>query len=1232
MKVIVSASSDEAPSGERVLRCLLRKITHARYHLRVGPLERGACGALIADGLASVNRTLTYPQSKLLRAIVMDVQSPLFTRVVLQEAYLKTSSMTADTISMSKCVSSAMEKLFERLEASHGAVLVIRVLSYFTAAKDGISDCELEDILSLDNEVLDEVYVDWEPAVRRVPPIVWLRIQSEISGYIVERIVHETRVFYWSNRQLENAARRRYLSDTARRICSHHVMADYYLGTWSGMRKKPFRYRKRLMDKLKKTSDRGAAVRYVSSQPLAYDALTGIQRLNTRKLSQLPHHLARAERTAELYDLVLFNHNWIRTKILGVSMHDVISDYALVTGDHEVALVAETLKMAQPAVAEDINTLGVEISGCLLPYYDSRSNIRSLIDQCDAAAQTFCPVVPNWQTNTAPGGPLECICSTNVEGGFDDVDTCLVQDSASGSVFLTIKRIGGQHMRVWDVNHSECRAGLILPKDTCVYPTPDGSHINVFVSKGCVQNFRMSSRELVGQIDYEPGQVGNVAVSNKYMAFTYLKMPSPVVLNMEASLRIERFNYHSHAIAISADERHLVCNNDHSIILHSFPLMEHKCVARLQQLPSKIIATRNNTKFYAMLRNKDIISITFHLNQKTGKVQHLVADLEIQDFKLSHAEEMILARASRRIYIKGVTVDSTDVQHCIERMPEGVYVDKLAVYSDAAFSMDDSLVLAARHTYLGVWDSHTAAPLRLLQWSVSPVVRLLTCDVVNKAITILADSSLQLWNFDNLDAGITYVDTMVRGSGHSLAIADDGRRLICCGSHQAEARVVDLETGACEVVLEHTCARSARLHRVLISPLGNYAVTRIANRQREGSSANDISYDDKLWHIDSGEILTAIANNCFVAFSQDDEKIVCFPRHLEGPCDETEISYDVLLLNMASQSSVLLDTSYGRITSEPFITGSGNYMVFIQDLAFALLDGVTEWERPQKLCMCIHSFGVKWHDTKQLSVHDMCADTGEGEHFVDVQLFCDDQVIAIYQNESASESDSIAKSAVIYDVRKGCTLRRIDQFLRPDTDVRSISVSNHKSVIIDNNYHMWDVVTGSYVRRLPLEGVVSAGSVRLILDGKYLAAISTNGRELLVFRTSDCYRKARVFVHGTATHLRVCGNENRTVVLCCSDGRVAMYTVVLDSADHIREITSMLPSRRRHRRPEMTSQTSALSDDVKYISKTINEHRQMTAERPTQQRAKPPGFKTVVRAAILASSYQRELSDNCATQ
>ena len=60
------------------------------------------------------------------------------------------------------------------------------IMSYIAdiIAKNGLSESELEDILSCDNDVLNDVYVYWTPPIRRLPPLLMVRLRTDLSSYL----------------------------------------------------------------------------------------------------------------------------------------------------------------------------------------------------------------------------------------------------------------------------------------------------------------------------------------------------------------------------------------------------------------------------------------------------------------------------------------------------------------------------------------------------------------------------------------------------------------------------------------------------------------------------------------------------------------------------------------------------------------------------------------------------------------------------------------------------------------------------------------------------------------------------------------------------------------------------------------------------------------------------------------------------------------------------------------
>lgn len=149
------------------------------------------------------------------------------------------TSASASICHLSNTIDDAISQLFARIELQHGFILTKHSLSYITAARNGICENELEDILSLDDIVLDDVFQYHLPPVRRIPPLLWTRIRMDLPDYLSERDADGI-VINWHHSQFREVTKARYLKDPQQRLYVHSIMADYFLGRWAD-KPKPFR-------------------------------------------------------------------------------------------------------------------------------------------------------------------------------------------------------------------------------------------------------------------------------------------------------------------------------------------------------------------------------------------------------------------------------------------------------------------------------------------------------------------------------------------------------------------------------------------------------------------------------------------------------------------------------------------------------------------------------------------------------------------------------------------------------------------------------------------------------------------------------------------------------------------------------------------------------------------------------------------------------------------------------
>ena len=94
--------------------------------------------------------------------------------------------------------------LFEKVETKHGWPLVSHALAYVTAAKNGVSETELEDLISLDDKVLDDIYQYHLPPTRRIPPLLWTRVRNDLPGYLSDSEADGGSVVNWYHRQFKD--------------------------------------------------------------------------------------------------------------------------------------------------------------------------------------------------------------------------------------------------------------------------------------------------------------------------------------------------------------------------------------------------------------------------------------------------------------------------------------------------------------------------------------------------------------------------------------------------------------------------------------------------------------------------------------------------------------------------------------------------------------------------------------------------------------------------------------------------------------------------------------------------------------------------------------------------------------------------------------------------------------------------------------------------------------------
>ena len=146
-------------------------------------------------------RRLTQVQSNAVDNLLQNTIEiyPLHVKLLFDISSKWTSSYSVP-LQFNKCltIKDTIKYLFKTVEKLFGEVLFSRCIFYLTLfGYKGISESELEDVLSIDDEILTSVFVKHHPPVRRFPIALWLNIKYELKEYITNKETDGLPVISW---------------------------------------------------------------------------------------------------------------------------------------------------------------------------------------------------------------------------------------------------------------------------------------------------------------------------------------------------------------------------------------------------------------------------------------------------------------------------------------------------------------------------------------------------------------------------------------------------------------------------------------------------------------------------------------------------------------------------------------------------------------------------------------------------------------------------------------------------------------------------------------------------------------------------------------------------------------------------------------------------------------------------------------------------------------------------
>jgi WD40 repeat protein len=173
--------------------------------------------------LARKHRTLTDTQWQYVKNKLTGSPSPLYISLAVRLIEKWTSYMEAPFLGTS--VSGIVTQILDEIESTYGAKLTRTALGLITFSVRGLSDSEIEDLISFRDDVLYEVLqYDYTPKFR-LPTHVWSKLRQRLSGLVTEG---QMGCLCWHHEDVKSIAEERYSHMVDEKEELYGVLGEYF--------------------------------------------------------------------------------------------------------------------------------------------------------------------------------------------------------------------------------------------------------------------------------------------------------------------------------------------------------------------------------------------------------------------------------------------------------------------------------------------------------------------------------------------------------------------------------------------------------------------------------------------------------------------------------------------------------------------------------------------------------------------------------------------------------------------------------------------------------------------------------------------------------------------------------------------------------------------------------------------------------------------------------------------
>lgn len=821
--------------------------------------------------LGEKNRILQNNQREIISKLLQKCSLPSYINLLSEESGRWTSTCLIGMEKLPPDIPSFYTAFFSHLESVHGEILVTKSLAYLTAVSFGLTDMEMDDLLTLDDQVLLEVRPPILSGSTRIPQVCWRKLKTALTPllrtYQCERLI----VVTWAHELSKEAAKLRYLNNPEIAEIVHSNLAEYFGGRWYNISKP-----------IKNGDNIKAANRLLPSQPLQFQNGS----FNVRKLINVPQHLFEAGQIDRLEEYILFNFDWLRSKIMALGLDALLDDFSLVNG-RDVLLVEHALRDSAALLENDPSSLAVELTGRLLCHCKEYPKIKTLIQQCDAKGVEDCGIIPVTPFHSVPGSPLKHVITLpevpdvleTLKREFTEEERyVLAKSNKSSTVFiLDVKehrKVASIETSVGKLFSSPCGKFIIIideehDRSIKIHKANNGSFIGQIVPE---RHIHFPTRPSTGF----KCKFSKPSIQNGHCCISVTKESSRLLffnLSNSKLLSVKGLNGKASLCTLFSSAS-LLFTNDGPGNICIFKTENMDLVSQVKLgydaekagYPKLLCLTddckkafvccngQSSTIYVILLDNEGNADIQFNIN-----VNHQLIEEDVENIIVSPSSNFLLVKSHSHLLVYD-NDSQREIQH-VERpkyipaefqLPGHMTAERLG-FQNALFTPDSNYIIASIFRTIFLWPvratSPSMKPSAVLQTPIGLVNKILApnsndSDAAQLMSHQTKSNTIHVWKLASACSHIILTDRLTKPI-KSIEVSEGGSALVVSEDCESVG-ILDMESGRLVDLFTHPRI----VKGAAISSKGNYAIISLL-----GSERGDSNW---VWDVDQRRVLLEI--------------------------------------------------------------------------------------------------------------------------------------------------------------------------------------------------------------------------------------------------------------------------------------------------------------------------------------------------------------------------------------